>query len=333
MSRLKNLLIAGSAAALLVAPMVAAPVNMRLATIVPANSPWHKALLDMAAQLKTDTAGRVQFSVFPGGALGGEDLVVRNMRVNSIPISLMMLSGLSTIDDSFNALAMPFFFNDMEEARSVIAKVTPLIEQRIQPKKFHLLSWTNGGWVQVFSKNPVKSLADVKKTKLYTSSGDDRMVTWYKKNGFNPIPLDANSIAPQMKFGMIDAAPMPAYPALLLSLYKDAPNMLDVHIAPLLGALVITTETWNKISPEDQTALTAAAKQFEDRTSKEVPANEASSIVEMKKRGLNVTTLDPKAATEFHTEADKLLGSMRGDMVPQEIFDAVKAARDAYRKK
>ena len=51
----------------------------------------------------------------------------------------------------------------------------------------------------------------------------------------------------------------------------------------------------------------------------------------MKKRGLTVNTLDPKAAEEFHSQADKLVASMKGDMVPADLFDAVKTARDQYR--
>ena len=43
--------------------------------------------------------------------------------------------------------------------------------------------------------------------------GDDRMVQWYRKNGFNPVALDANSIAPQLRLGMIDATPTPAFKA------------------------------------------------------------------------------------------------------------------------
>jgi len=329
MPRLKTWIVV--ALAVVVVPMAAAAPPLKLATVVPTNSPWHKALLDMAASLKTETADRVSLTIFPDGKLGGEDLIVKQMRINQTQMSLMMLAGLSDIDESFNALGMPFFFNDIEEARAVVAKVTPQIEQRIAGKGFHLLSWTNGGWVQIFSKNPLKSLADVKKAKLFTSSGDQKMVTWYKSNGFNPVALAATDIAPQMKFGMIDAAPMPAYPSMLLLLYKDAPNMLDVHIAPLLGALVISTGAWNKISPEDQAKMTAAAKAFEERTSKDVLNLEASSIVEMQKRGLTVNNLDKKAAGEFHAEADKLVASMRGNMVPADIYDAVKTARDQYR--
>ncbi len=52
----------------------------------------------------------------------------------------------------------------------------------------------------------------------------------------------------------------------------------------------------------------------------------------MKTRGLTVTPLDPKAAAEFHTEAEKLVATMRGNMVPADIYDMAVAERDAFRK-
>jgi TRAP-type C4-dicarboxylate transport system substrate-binding protein len=159
------------------------------------------------------------------------------------------------------------------------------------------------------------------------------MAQWYKTNGFHPVQLDANSIGPQMKIGMIDATPSPAYGALLLNLHNDAKYMMDVHVAPLLGALVITNTAWNAISKDDQVKVAAAAKAFEKSTSTDIPAKDVAAVAEMQKRGLNVITLDAKARAEFDAAVDKLVVSMRGEMVPADLYDAAKAARDAYRAK
>lgn len=334
MSGPKRALIVVAALALLAVPLQAVPdINLKLPTIAPSGSPWHKALLDMGAVFARDTAGRVKITVFPNSALGGEPSVVRNLRNDQVQASLLMLSGLALLDESFNALGIPFFFKDDAEARAVIEALTPTIESRLSAKGFHLLSWTNGGWVQVFSKNPLKSLQDLKNAKLWTSDGDTRMVSWYKANGFHPVPADANAIGGMMSTGVIDATPTPAYGALLLNLHKDAKFMMDVHVAPLLGALVINNKSWNAISKEDQAKVTAAAKAFEKSTSIEIPAKDTAAVGEMQKRGLTVTTLDPKARAEFDAAVDKLMASMRGDQVPVDVFDAAKNARDAFRKK
>ena len=318
--------------ALAVSMSGAADVALKLPTAAPTGSIWHKALQEMSAVWARDTANRVKATVFPNSALGGEAAVVRNMRSGQFQTSLLMLSGLAQIDDSFNALGIPFFFQNDAETKAVQEALTPLIEKRIAAKGFHLLAWTNGGWVQVFSKQPLKTLGDIKKAKLWTSDGDVKMVQWYKTNGFTPVALDANAIAPQLKLGMINATPTPPYAALLLNMHTDAPYMLDLHVAPFLGALVITTTSWNAISAEDQGKMTAAAKAFEKTTSVDMPAMDSGAVATMQKRGLTVTTMDKKSSDELYVEVDKLVASMRGDMVPVELFDAAKAARDAFRK-
>ena len=52
--------------------VLAAPGEIKLATLFPANTSWHKALLDMGAAWNKDTAGRVTLTVYPGGTQGDE---------------------------------------------------------------------------------------------------------------------------------------------------------------------------------------------------------------------------------------------------------------------
>jgi hypothetical protein len=52
----------------------------------------------------------------------------------------------------------------------------------------------------------------------------------------------------------------------------------------------------------------------------------------MSSRGLQVTTLDPKALAEFRGAADQLVKTMRGSMVPTDIYDLAIQERDAFRK-
>ena len=336
MSATKRLILLAVVVCAIVVPISAGPVpdvTLTLPTIAPSGSPWHKALLDMGAAWDKDTAGRVKVKVYANGSLGTEPAVIRNMRSGQFQASLLMLPGLSLIDDSFNALGIPFFFQNDAETKAVQEALTPLIEQRISAKGFHLLAWTTGGWIQIFSKNPIKSLADLKAAKLYTSNGDAKMVQWYKTNGFHPVELDAKDVGPQLKIGMIDATPSPAYVAQLLNFYVDAPYMTDVHVAPFLAAIVVTKTAWNSISPEDQAKVTAAAKAFEKTTSIDIPAKDAASVAEMQKRGLKVTVMDKKASDEFRAEVERLVGSMKGEMVPADLYDKAKAARDAFRSK
>jgi TRAP-type transport system periplasmic protein len=248
--------------------------------------------------------------------------------------SFLTAAGLAELDDAFNVFAMPFFFESDEEEIAVEKKLTPLLEQRLQAKGFHLLSWGTGGWVQVFSKKPLRSLADVKAAKLFTSKGADKWVQWYVQNGFHPVALLPADIPAQLKLstGLIDTAPNPPYLALSLQIFRDAKYMLDLHIAPLTGAMIISNQAWNRISAEDKPKVSAAAEALEKRVRAEAPAQDAESVKQMVARGLQVTTLDAKAAAEFRAAATQLVSTMRGDMVPTDVFDMAVQERDRLRK-
>ena len=335
MSALKRFLILASIVA---APalILAAPGEIKLATLVPANTSWHKALLDMGNTWNKDTAGRVTLTVYPGGTQGDESTVIKKMRpgFDILQASFLTAAGLAELDESFNVFAMPFFFENDEEEIAVEKKLTPLLEQKLQAKGFHLLSWGTGGWVQVFSKKPLKSLADVKAAKLFTTKGADKWLQWYVQNGFHPVALLPADIPTQLKLttGLIDTAPNPPYLALSLQIFRDAKYMLDLHIAPLTGAMIVSNSAWNKISAEDKVKVTAAAETMEKRVRAEAPTQDAESVKQMVTRGLQVTTLDPKAAAEFRTAATQLNATMRGAMVPADVYDMAVQERDALRK-
>jgi len=331
---LKRLLCVVAIAAAVIPLSAGGAENVRLSTLVPAGTSWHKALLDMGNTWNRDTGGRVTLTVFPGGQQGDESTAIKKMRTDILQASFLSNVGLAELDEAFNVFGMPFFIETPEEEAAVERKLTPVIQQRLEAKGFHLLCWGNAGWVQVFSKKPLKSLAEVKNAKLYSTKGADKWYQWYVSNGFHPVPLLPADVPTQLKLGtgLIDTAPYPPYLAMTLRVFDDAKYMLDLKLAPLTGALLISQSAWNRISAEDRAKLTAAAQALETRVRAEAPAQDAESVKVMSSRGLQVTTLDPKALGEFRAAASQLVSTMRGSMVPGDIYDMAVAERDAVRK-
>jgi TRAP-type C4-dicarboxylate transport system substrate-binding protein len=319
---------------LLIVPLLAAPADLKLGTLVPASSTWNKALLDMGSAWKKDTSDRVSLTVYSGGTQGDEPTIIKKMRSDILQSAFLTSVGLADLDDSFNVFAIPFFIESSDEEAAIEAKLTPIMEKRLEAKGLHLLCWGTGGWVQVFSKKPLRTLADVKNAKLFTSKGSDRWVQWYVSNGFHPVALTPADIPAQLKLGtgLIDTAPYPSYLAMTLGIYSDAKYMLDLHIAPLAGVLVVTTNAWNKLSQEDRDKMTTDAKALEARVRLEVPKLDADAVKLMASRGLQVITPDAKASAEFRAAGDQLSASMKGTMVPADVYQAAVDARDAFRK-
>jgi len=314
----------------------AGPVKIKLGTFAPSNSTWHKALQEMGAAWTLETGKRVSLIIYPGGSQGTEAITVKMLRPSAgqLQAALLTQPGLSEIDDVFDAFGIPFFFESNDELEFVLERMTPLVRQRLEAKGFVFVHWGNAGWIQIFSRRPIRTLADLKQAKLYTTEGNDRMVQWYKKNGFHPVALSYNDSPAQLKLrtGMIDAAPSPPYGALALRFYCDAPNMLELSVAPLVGATVVTADAWGRIAEADRVKMLEIAARTERSLAVKVPKLDADSIAEMARNGLAITRLEESALAEFRAAASELAATMRGSMVPADVYDAVLEYRTEFRQ-
>ncbi len=311
---------------------VQAPVVIRMGTVAPRTSPWVDALQSMGQAWATSTAQRVRFTAFADRP--SESEVIDKMGTGGFAAGALSVVGLADIDEAFNVLAIPFFFESDEELIHVLDRLTPVLAERLKARHYQLLLWGHGGWVQVFSKQPIRTIADLQKAKLFTSEGNAKVVQWYTANGFHPVPRPAGDIAVQLKLptGAIDATPGVPPLALATQFYRDAPYMLNVRVAPLVAGVIMTDATWNRIPPDDRTRMLEIAKKTQDGLFADAPGLDARHIKEMEANGLKVIALSPTETAAFRTKADEMTASQRGSMIPEAIYDMAVRERDAFRK-
>ena len=319
------------AVALLASPglLVAQRANLRLGTILPANSVWDRALKQMASEWQQATDGRVRLQV--RGTTGDEATIIRRMRLNNPQVAALTLPGLTEVDDSFNVFGIPFFFASDAEAVHVLEALTPLYREKLAQQGLVLLGWGHGGWAHIFSAHPIRSITDLQAAKLFTSAGDDGMMQWYKENGFQPVPLELTDVLMGLNTGLIDAYPSPPYGALVFQWYRQTSHMLDIPLSPVFGATVMTERAWGRIDEADRDALLAAAAEMQALLFDEVPRQDREAVAEMQKRGLTVSTVEESQVTLLRAIVDTLTATWRGDRVPADIYDAALAARSAFR--
>jgi TRAP-type C4-dicarboxylate transport system substrate-binding protein len=283
----------------------------------------------MSTDVAKETGGRVTLTVFAGGSQGDESTVLRKMRLDALQAAALTGVGLGTIDGAFNVFDVPFFFASYDELNAVTEALTPTLAKRLDAKGFVLVNWGNGGWTQIFTKKPVNTVAELKKAKLWTSAGNDRMVQWFKSNGFEPRAMAMTDIMTGLTTGMVEAVPTTPIAALGYQWYKQTPNMLDIGLAPVVGATIVTKKAWNTIGVADRPKILALAAAVQKRLEQDVPKTEASAVAEMQRRGLVVSKA---SGADWRKEVDGLAATMRGEMVPKDMFDLALKARDAYRK-
>jgi len=308
-----------------------APIVIKMATFVPDGSVWHKAMKEMGAEWSEATAGRVQLKVYPGGVAGDEPDYVRKMRVGQLQAAAVTTAGLSQIDNAFQMFGVPMFFDTYPELNAVLAKMTPILKQRLEAKGFVLLNWGHGGWVHFFTRHKAVSVAEIKKVKTFAMAGDDRWVQLWKSNGYTPVALAPSDMLTGLQTGMIDGCPTTPLIALTLQWYRQTPNMVGIGMAPLVGGLVITRQAWAKIAPADQARIQAACDRMEQKLLTGVPRQDTTAVEEMKKRGLTVNPVTSTDVAQWREAAEQFARGMRGTLIPPDILDMATRERDAFR--
>lgn len=307
-------------------------VTIKLGTLAPSGTSYHKQLLLLRDRWTKASGGAVQVVVYPDGRQGTESEMVSAMGTGNLQAGLLTAAGLSQIEPAVVALqSMPLTFRSLEEVDYVAEKMRPMLEERMQKKGFRVLFWSDSGWVRFFSKEPVVNPDDLRKLKVFSWAGGKGEYEAWKAGRFNPVSLEPTEIFSSLSTGIITAAPMPPFFALATQIDTAAPHMLELNWAPLVGALVVRDDTWMRVSADAREELLKMAAE----TGKEVKhlgrLESQESVTAMQKRKLTVHAVTPEALALWDTAVAQIQDKVRGPIVPTDLYDAVQGHLKAFR--
>ncbi len=308
-----------------------AKVVIRMGTLAPNGSTWHKIFKQMGSDWRKSTDGELVLRIYAGGIVGDEGEMIRKMRIGQLQAAVISNAGLAEIDPAAYALMLPMMFDSYEEWDYVRQKVNPALEAKLEAKGFKVLAWSDVGWVYFFTKDPLRRPTDLRKMKLAASATEAATVAIMKWAGFNPVPISSVDMASGLQTGLIDAIYLPVILAEGSQFYRHVRNMTDLKWAPLQGALVMHKRGWKKLDAGQQAAITAVARQVGADLRKDTRRQEQLSLEAMKKRGLEIVSVDGAALAEWRQTAEKAYPQVREKLVPPEVFDRVKKLRDEFR--
>lgn len=310
----------------------AADPQLKIGSLVPKNSLYHRQLMEVGETWKKSQSGSPRFNVFTDGSQGGEAEMVRRMRIGQLQAALLSVVGLREIEPSIAALQnLPLAFRSWEELDYVREKMRPNMEKKFLEKGYVVLAWGDAGWVRFFSKQAAFSPDDFKKMKFFAWGAEAEQQEIMKSLGYTPVPLEPTDILPSIQTGMINVVPSTPYFALASQIYNTAPNMLEINWAPIVGAFVITKKSWNDMSPEVQKVLRASSDKAGQVIRNQARKEVEEAVIAMKKRGLQVNKPNEEQLKEWRTLSESLYPRIRGKMVPAETFDEVFAHLKTYR--
>jgi TRAP-type C4-dicarboxylate transport system substrate-binding protein len=320
------------ALAMLASPSARAETKIRLATLAPKDTSYHKSLQAMGEKWRQASGGNVTLTIYTDGTMGGESDMVRRMRVGQIQAAMLTVNGLMQIDSSVSCIQnLPMMFHNMDEADYVRGKLQVGIEKKFLDKGFVVLFWGDAGWISFFTRKEAIRPDDFKNLKMFVGSGDTPTADIIKGLGITPVPLEQTDILTGLQTGLIDTVPTVPFYALAGQFYLPASHMVEVKWAPLIGGTVITKKAWDSIPANQREEFKKAAAEAGAQIKSSSRTEEAESIEAMKKRGLTVHPLTPEVEVEWQNLAEKVYPMIRGKIVAADLFDEVQNLLKDYR--
>lgn len=307
--------------------------TVKVATIAPKGSIYHRVLQEMGEAYRTASGPEARFLIYPDSIQGTEADTVRRMRIGQLDASMLTVVGLTEIDPSVAALQyMPMMFRSWEELDYVREKLRPELEGKLAAKGYTVLIWGEGGWVQFFTKEPIVHPEEFKRAHIFAWSGDRLQPAIMKSLGFQPVPIPIADILPGLETGMLDTVPVAPLWALVGQFDRVTRYMLRVNWVPIVGATVMRSQTLEGMKPQAREALLAASRKATDELRAHRAVQDEDSIRAMQARGLAVRPMTPELEHEWRAVAERSWPQVRGTMVPAETFDEVRALLADYRR-
>lgn len=314
----------------LLSPALHAQPTIKLATLAPEGTSFHRILLEMGEQWKKSPDQGVKLRIYPGGQMGGESEVIKKMRVGQLQAAMLTVVGLTDIEPTMSAMQyMPMMFDSLEEVEHVCQALQEDMERKFLDKGFVLLFWGDAGWVRFFTTKPVHTPEDLRKLKIFAWAGEAEYIDMLRSMRYTPVPLEPTDILTGLKTGLVESVTTTPSYALAGQFYSPAPYMLELNWAPLVGGTVVTKKAWDQLTPAAQASLREAAKKAGQQI-REASRRESNEAVQaMVKRGLKIQKPSPQDMQAWRQLSEELQPRIRGKLVPAAMFDHV---RDILRK-
>jgi len=288
-------------------------IEIRVASPLPRNSDWGRTLDRIAGEWARVTNNTVRTRVIHDGLEGGEPRMLSSLATNNVQAALFTSFGLSEIVPEVMNLSVPFKIRNDAELEMVLRDVLPVLEDKTNNTNFVVLAWSKAGWVNIFSREPIHEPNDLRRMRMATNTESENMNTVFRGMGFTLVEAEPADMGTMLANGMINALYQTPAAIAPMGLHRHLGHMLDMPIAPFMGAIVLNRVTWDRLGPERQRAMMDVTRRIAAEFDSTMPRTVANAMNSMQRDGLMVNRPTQQQQELWHNEAVRSLPPLLGN--------------------
>jgi TRAP-type C4-dicarboxylate transport system substrate-binding protein len=311
------------------------PIEVKLASPLPKESPWGRTLDRVASEWSRITNGQVRLSVRHGGIEGNESKMHLSLASDIIQGAVFTSFGLSAIDPGIMTLSAPFLIRSDSELNAVRQEMQRDLDARFNRGNYFMLAWSKSGFVNIFSKDPVYSTDDLRRMKIASNAEAADMNTVFKTMGFQIIESDWSDVGNKLNAGTVAAIYNNPAAVAAYQLHTILKNMLSINIAPVLGGMVLNQVTWKKIgdlNPRYQQELLEVTRKIANEFDSTLPRTVNDAVQTMTRSGLRVNKATAAQEQQWYAEVERATANLLGSTFDRDLYQRVSSILTRVRR-
>jgi TRAP-type C4-dicarboxylate transport system substrate-binding protein len=304
--------------------VAAEPVTLRFATAAPDGTAWARLFRAMGRDIAADSKGAVLTKWYFGGIAGSELQTLDRLRRNQL--DAVMSGGMlcMKLSPSMRVLRLLGLFQSRDEASYVLGRLRTTIDREFAATGFHNVGEAGLGSDMMFTRAPVNSIADLRKTRFWFWDLDEAMRMQLGALGVPAVGLPVEEAGRAFEEKRVDG--FMAVPAAALAYQWSAavPYLSQLRLGFLPGCMVMTNHAWDSLTVEEREVVTGAAAKFQARLEELGRSQDAELLGSLfARQGLKQTPVSAGFASEFFEAARAARSSVRDKLIPGELMDRV----------
>lgn len=290
--------------------------------------PSAKATVNFGAKFKEATGGEYDFEVYPSEQLGPQRETIEQTQAGVIEMALSGNQQLSSFYKEFAAFELPFVFNDAD-AQVKFFEESPIVEELYKmPEEIglHIATFYHAGTRNMYAKDPIRTLEDVKGKKIRTMESDT-YVKMMEYLGGAATPMSQGEVYTAIQSGVVDGAENNESVYYRLKQYEVGPVYSYTKHLIVPDYLLINADLYNGLKDEWKSAF--------DKLAKEAAAEEyamwAEEVdyckAEAEKGG--ATFVEDVDVDAFRKACEPLTAELTQDPAIKKVYDAIQESQNA----
>jgi TRAP-type C4-dicarboxylate transport system substrate-binding protein len=241
--------------------------------------------------------------------------------------------GIGMIYPPARVLEMPFLFHNYDEIDYVRKRLFSELERGFSDHGFTLIGWADVGFVRFFSQEPISSMDDLRKRRVWLWEGDPLVQAFFSAADVAPIPLSITEVFTSLSTGLIDTVYAPPLGAIVMQWFIKTRYMTEAPMGDGIGALVVGNRFFRRLPKDLRDLLLSSGQETGERAIRATRLDNEKALTTLRNKGIHFVPWKPSndaQVSRFRDQAARRLA--RNGYIPAELYRRVEAMLARYRQ-